>query len=308
MLSSPRTSRDHSVAVSTLLHMGLTAHSWARAAAATAVFALALAGCSSGGTTGGPPSPTAGSPTGGKLDAVLRPTVTAALTTMRVPGATVYVAVPGQDPWQAAIGVADLATDEPMQVGDHMRIGSITKTFTATVVLQLAQEAKLDLDARATKYIPGAPTNGATVRQLLAMTSGVNNYTDDPGFLGQMTNDPTKLWTSEELLNFARRHKPYFAPGKGYHYTNTNYIMLGMIAEKVGGKPVGDLINERILKPLAMGGCSYPAETAIPDPYSHGYQFGTWPRRRPPRHLCRQTRGPMTSQPSVRPWVGRPGQ
>lgn len=233
--------------------------------------ALVLAACS-----GGAPVESA-SPSGsaGTLDAQLRPVVTAAMSQMRVPGAIVYVSVPGQDPWEVALGTGDLATDAPMRVADHMRIGSITKTFTATVVLQLAEEGKVDLDKPATKYLPGAPTNGATVRQLLAMTSGVYNYTDAPGFLAASDADPTKVWASQELLDFARKHKPYFPPGKGFHYSNTNYIMLGMIAQRAAGKPIGDLIRERIVMPLSLTGCSYPVGTGIPDPHSQGYQFAS---------------------------------
>lgn len=266
--------------LSTVGYMSITVRSWVPGAIVATALALALAGCS-GGTAGSSASPStttsgSASASASKVDALLRPVVTAAMTKMRIPGALVYVAVPGQEPWQAALGVADLAAGTPMEIPDHMRIGSLTKTFTATVVLQLVQEGKLGLDTMATKYLPGAPTNGATVRQLLAMTSGIFNYSEDPAFLSAINADPTKVWTSQELLNFARQNKPNFPAGKGYHYSNTNYIMLGMIAEKASGKPMGDLIRERILVPLSMRGCSYPTDTTIPSPHSQGYQFGAF--------------------------------
>ena len=239
--------------------------------------ALVLAGC--GSTTGAtpPPPPESASPasTAGSLEATLTPVVNQAMSQLQVPGAIVYVSVPGQAPWQAALGVADLATRAPMDVADHMRIGSITKTFTATVVLQLAGEGKLSLDDPASKYAPGAPTNGATVRQLLNMTSGIFDYTNDAQFAAGVSANPTRVWTTKELLDLAGSHQPLFAPGKDIHYTNTNYILLGVIAEKVGGAPIEQLIQRRIITPLALRGCSYPPTSpAIPDPHPQGYPYG----------------------------------
>src|SRR2546421_5150042 len=103
---------------------------------------------------------------------------------MHVPGAIVFVAVPGQGTWTATFGTSDLGTHAPMDVHIHMRIGSITKTLTGEVILQLADEGKLRLDDPVAKYQPAVP-NGAhiTIRELLNMTSGLYSYDDDPGFL-----------------------------------------------------------------------------------------------------------------------------
>lgn len=128
-----------------------------------------------------------------------------------------------------------------------MRIGSITKTFTATVVLQLVDEHKLGLDDPVSTYLPAVP-NGSniTVRQLLNMTSGLFNYTEDDGFNQMWDAQPGWVWADAELLAAAFAHPPYFPPGKGFHYSNTNYELLGMIAAKLGGAPLAELMKHRI--------------------------------------------------------------
>jgi len=135
-----------------------------------------------------------------------------------------------------------------MQLDDHMRIGSITKTITADVVLQLAGQNRLDLDDPVSKFLP-ATLNGSamTVRQLLA-----------------------------ETIDIAMAHPPYFAPGAGFHYSNSNYEMLGVIAEQVGRRPLAALYAELVTTPLGMAQTSLPAwdNTAIPDPHPQGYMFG----------------------------------
>ncbi len=158
-----------------------------------------------------------------------------------------------------------------MNVNSHMRIGSITKTFTATVILQLVDEGKLRLDDPVAKYLPQVP-NGAniTIRELLNMTSGLFNYSNDRGF---NQTDPSKVWDPKDLVTIAFRHQPYFAPGQGLHYTNTNYILLGMLIEQITGMPVEKVFQQRIFTPLGMDGSSLPPRTssAIPAPHPHGY-------------------------------------
>jgi D-alanyl-D-alanine carboxypeptidase len=159
-----------------------------------------------------------------------------------------------------------------------MRIASITKTFTATVILQLVDAGKLHLDDPVSKYQPEVP-NGAhiTIRELLNMTSGIFNYDEDRGFLHTWQADPGKVWNPQEELAIAFKHPPYFAPGKGFYYSNTNYILLGLIIEQITHQPVEEVFQQRIFTPLGMNGSSLPPATsaAIPDPHPQGYMFGT---------------------------------
>jgi D-alanyl-D-alanine carboxypeptidase len=130
------------------------------------------------------------------------------------------------------------------------RVGSVTKTYVAATILTLVRDGKLALDDDLSKWVPGVPdTAGVTVKMLLNHTSGIFNYTDDPKTLA----DPMKEHTPEELVAIATTgHSPYFAPGAGWHYSNTNYILLGMIAEKAGGAAAHALIRKRALEPAGL--------------------------------------------------------
>ena len=214
------------------------------------------------------------------LEATLSPVVTEQMRKMQIPGLIVYVQTPHQGTWQAALGVSDLSTQTPMDFADHVRIGSITKSMTATVILQLVQEGKLHLDDPLAPYFPGVNTNNATIRQALQLTSGIADYTTD-AFLNALADEPQRVWSPDALVGLVASAPPMFAAGTNWYYSNTNYVMLGAIAEHVTGQPLGRLFADRIFKPLQMTGCSAPAATdsAIPPPRSHGYMFGTrWDR------------------------------
>lgn len=235
------------------------------------VLAITLSAC---GTNTATPSQ---SPS---LEGTLRPVVTELMENMQIPGLIVHVQTPDRGTWQAALGVSDTSTQAPMDVADHVRAGSITKSFTATVILQLAQEGKLALDDPLAPYLPGVDTNGATIRQALQLTSGIPDYTTVP-FLNALADDPQRVWSPQELISTVAGEPPMFPPGRGWYYSNTNYVMLGVIAEQVTGEPLRQLIADRIFVPLELTGCSMPTATdaAIPGPRSRGYQLGTdWGR------------------------------
>ncbi|WP_280834897.1 serine hydrolase domain-containing protein [Mycolicibacterium frederiksbergense] len=239
-----------------------------------AALTLALSGCA----TAGAEEPPAAEPS--SLEATLLPVVTGYMQEMHIPGVLVAVQTPDRGSWQAALGVSDTATQQPMNLADHMRVGSITKSLTATVILQLAQEGRLGLDDPLALYFPGVNTNGATIRQALQLTSGIPDYTSIQ-FLNALADHPHRVWTPEELIATVAGEPAMFPPGKGWYYSNTNYVMLGVIAERTTGQPLSRLITDRIFTPLAMTGCSIPepADAAIPEPFSRGYQFGTdWDR------------------------------
>ena len=231
------------------------------------------------------PNSAAAEPEGpSSLQARLLPLVTAQMTAMGIPGLIVSVQAPGGASWQAALGVSDVATGAPMDVADHMRIGSITKSLTATVILQLAQEGRLRLDDPLAPYFPGVQTNQATIRQALQLTSGVADYTTD-AFLNALAVAPQRVWSPAELVALIADEPPMFPAGTSWYYSNTNYVMLGMIAEQVTGQPLGRLITDRIFTPLGMAGCSFPdaADNTIPAPHPHGYMLSTmWDRQPTP--------------------------
>jgi D-alanyl-D-alanine carboxypeptidase len=208
--------------------------------------------------------------------AKLKPLLEAKMQQLHTPGAIVYVDDPGQGTWTTTLGTSDLATRAPMNVNSYMHVGSITKTFTATVILQLAEEGKLRLDDPVSKYQPEVP-NGAniTLRELLNMTSGIFDFIEDKGFFQQLAANPTRVWNLKDVLAVAFKHPPNSAPGKEYYYSNTNYILLGMIIEQITHQPVEEVFQQRIFTPLGMSGSSLPPRTSsvIPDPHPHGYTY-----------------------------------
>jgi len=214
------------------------------------------------------------------LEATLLPVVTGQMATMGIPGVIVSVQTPDRGSWQVALGVSDIVTRTPMDVADHVRIGSITKSLTATVILQLAQEGRLRLDDPLAPYFPGIQTNHATIRQALQLTSGIADYTTD-AFLNALAVAPQRVWSPAELVGLVADEPPMFPAGTGWYYSNTNYVMLGIVAEQVTGRPLGRLIADRIFGPLNMTGCSFPgaADNTIPQPNSRGYMLSTkWDR------------------------------
>ncbi|MFD0310070.1 serine hydrolase domain-containing protein [Streptomyces sp. NPDC127119] len=145
-------------------------------------------------------------------------------------------------------------TDHTLTASDRFRMGSNTKTMVATVVLQLATEDRLQLTDPVEKWLPGLVPNGnsITLRMLLNHTSGLFDYTHDPDVLKAFTGQDTRRWTPGELIAAGVRHEPLFAPGTDYSYSNTNYIALGLVAEKATGHSLDDLIQRRIAGPLHL--------------------------------------------------------
>jgi D-alanyl-D-alanine carboxypeptidase len=176
---------------------------------------------------------------------------------------------------RVARGYADRDTQTRMRAGDRFRIGSLTKTFTATVVLQLAGEDELSLDDTVEQWLPGLVPGGEriTVRQLLNHTSGLFNYTEDGAVLEGMLRDRLREVSPQELVAIATAHPPAFAPGTRWAYSNTNYIVLGLIAEAAGGRPLASQLESRIFAPLKLRHTSFDTEPRIAGHYAHGY-FG----------------------------------
>jgi D-alanyl-D-alanine carboxypeptidase len=210
--------------------------------------------------------------------AKLKPLLQAKMQQLRLPGAIVSVDEPGQCSWTTTMGLGNLASREPMQVNNHMRIGSLTKTLTGTIILQLVDQHKLGLDDPIGKYQPHVPNgNTITIRQLLNMSSGLFNYSEDEAFVQALLADPYKVWAPQQLLAVAFKHAPYFAPGKGFHYSNTNTLLLGLLIEQLTGMAVEKVFQQNIFGPLGMHQSRLPplSSWAIPDPHAQGYMYGT---------------------------------
>jgi len=191
-----------------------------------------------------------------------------------IPGVIAGIWVPKKGTYIKGYGVSDLATQKAMDPHVSFRIASLTKTFVATVLLQLVDEGKINLDDPLSNYIkdsgiPNADT--ITIRQLANMTSGLFDYPTDEVFDKLHEEDRTRFWEPKELLSYATKHPPYFAPGTSYKYTNTNYILLGMVIEKVTGNSVKDEIQNRIATPLNLKNTYYATDTTLPRNAAHGY-------------------------------------
>jgi D-alanyl-D-alanine carboxypeptidase len=192
-----------------------------------------------------------------RLAGILQQTLDQTRESIGVPGAVAFVERPDGTTWRGVSGWSDLQGMKKMTPDLKFRLASVTKTFTAAVTLQLVDEQKLSLDDTLESILPGAMPNGAnvSVRQLLNHTSGYFDYIQAQkpiDFLLEVSKNLRRIWSHEELLAVARANSPYFAPGKGFHYSNTNYVLLGMIIEVKTGSSFGENVESRILKPLGM--------------------------------------------------------
>jgi D-alanyl-D-alanine carboxypeptidase len=192
-----------------------------------------------------------------RLAVTLQQTLDQSRESIGVPGAVAFVERPDGTTWHGVSGLSDLQSLKEMTPDLKFRIASITKTFTAAVTLQLVDEHTLSLDDTLESILPGAMPNGAnvSVRQLLNHTSGYFDYIQAQkpiDFLLEVSKNLSRIWTHEELLAVARANDPYFAPGKGFHYSNTNYLLLGMIIETKTRRSFAENVDFRILKPLGL--------------------------------------------------------
>jgi CubicO group peptidase (beta-lactamase class C family) len=188
-----------------------------------------------------------------------------------VPGISVGIWRAGSAPEIFTAGVSDLSTGTPMNAANMHRIGSITKSFTVTRLLQLVEEGRVSLEDPISRYVPGLRNGDATLRQLADMTSGIFNYTEDTPFILDLLADPLRRLTDERLVAVANRHRPYFRPGAAWHYSNTNTVLLGMVIQQVTGNPLRAEITRHIIRPLRLSRTFYPEGVSLPAPFSHGY-------------------------------------
>jgi D-alanyl-D-alanine carboxypeptidase len=223
----------------------------------------------------------AADPLKARLDALLLETIATG-----IPGVTLQVERAGKPIYSGAAGVSNIELRTPIKLTDRQRIYSIAKTFTAIVTLQLVDEGVLSLDDTITKWLDDPVVTAipnvdrVTLRQLLTHTSGIYDFADDndgtfwvDAFMGPNA-DWTKVWTPQELLAYAAagKHDPYFEPGANYFYSNTNYILIGLIVESATGKKYGDELQRRILTPLALNDTFMPEGQELPEGTIDAYQ------------------------------------
>lgn len=246
-----------------------------RKTGASALFLTALSagleGCGGGAGIALQPGPAFPEATRTKLDAALR----ASRAALNVPGVIASLYIPGEGLWESVDGVANKQTQQPIAAGMHTRIGSITKTFVVTAILQLADERKLNLSDPVAKYLDFVP-NGAniTLRMLANMTSGLLSYTAVDAWVDELLRNPYLRFTARELLDVGFNNPEKFAfepPGSNIQYCNSNTVVLGLVVETVSGIKIEDFIAQRIIGPLGLSNTSWPTNTELPAPLAHGY-------------------------------------
>ncbi|MFB6808220.1 serine hydrolase domain-containing protein [Streptomyces sp. NPDC056387] len=189
-----------------------------------------------------------------------------------VPGVMVSLSAPGKGSYVRAFGVADKATGRPISTDMNMRIGSVTKTFTVTALLQLVDQGRAGLDDPIGKYVSGVPNGDRiTLRELAGMRSGLFNYSEDEGFFKALTSNPRRPFTPQQLLAYSFKHPVLFEPGAKFYYCNTNLILLGLVVEKQSGQRLDDYINEKVVRPAGLRHTLFPVGAEFPSPHAQGY-------------------------------------
>ena len=190
--------------------------------------------------------------------------------TDNVPGATFLISKNGSVIYKKAFGLANLELNVPMKTDNIIKIGSMTKQFTAISILILMEQKKLNLNDEITKFIPDYPTNvnKITIHNLLTHTSGIKDYTRVKGLNAIAQNDLTPL----ELIDFSKNEPIDFIPGEKFKYNNSGYVILGYIIEKVSGQSYANFVEEHIFKKLNMKDSQYASQGEVIKNRASGYQ------------------------------------
>lgn len=201
----------------------------------------------------------------------------AAVRSTHASGGVAIVKTP-QGRFELVSGVREIGQLSPPKVADHFRVGSVTKTMVAAIIMQLAQEGKIKLEDPVSKYRADVPNgNKISILQLLTMRSGLFNYTEQSEISKSLDDEPSKVWQAEQLLALAFQNPPRFTPGAEFHYSNTNTVLLGTIAEHIEKKSLKQILEDRLFVPLSLKETSFPESTnhRIPNPHPQAYMYGT---------------------------------
>jgi D-alanyl-D-alanine carboxypeptidase len=194
--------------------------------------------------------------------------------TIHAPGVIAGVVVNEHAPIIVANGMGDAALQQKLLPIDRLRVGSLTKTFTAVAILHLVEAGVFDLNDPVSQWVPTIPYgNMITVEHLLRHTSGLFNYTDSQAFFAavQTTPDILKIWTPNELVAYATEDNQVFSPGQGWAYSNTNYILLGIILQITTQQSLAHIYRQNIFDPLKMTATFLDGEETIPGGFIPGY-------------------------------------
>jgi D-alanyl-D-alanine carboxypeptidase len=193
-----------------------------------------------------------------------------------IPGAVLSVHIPGQEPWRGASGFADIQRTQPMEPTTEVRIASISKVFTAVVVLQLIEEGKLSLDTPLATWFPRLVPNAdiITVHDLLQHTTGLYDYLEDKHFLSEALQAPNYVWPPAELVAYAAGRPSAFRPGArgAWDYSSTNYVIRGMIVEQLTGNTLAHEMRQRIFAPLGLDNTFFPPDETVRGAMARGYR------------------------------------
>ena len=218
----------------------------------------------------------------------MRRTLDAWLSRLRaragIPGVSAAIIFPDGSMWVGASGLADVAAKRQVGPDTAFAVASISKTFTAALILALVEDGRIALDVPVVTYLPELVIDrGITVRQLLDHSSGLRDFFFHKNIDAALLKEPGRRWDAADALRYVG--KPYFKPGTGWHYSNTNYLVLGMLAERVGGASVAVQLRERFIDPLGLSDTYYQAVEQPHSPTSHGYRFSGAGRKWPPIDL-----------------------
>jgi D-alanyl-D-alanine carboxypeptidase len=221
-----------------------------------------------------PPATYPGTPLPAATAAALQAALDAALRAQAGVGASAAVLLPGRGIWTGAAGTADLSTERGVTPATRFAIASITKTFVAAVILQLARADTIGLDTPVRTYLPDLPATVdplVTVRELLNHTAGVADYIEDATLLAEAASDPARAFTPAELL--ARIGPADYPPGTSWRYSNADYLILGQLAEHVTGTSLQALLDQRFFGPLGLSSLVYQPDAPPDPPLAHGYSL-----------------------------------
>ena len=205
----------------------------------------------------------------------------------RIPGVQATILFPDGTSWTGVSGLADVTAKAPVTPDTGFAIASVSKTFTSALILGLVDEGRLRLSDPAVSYLPPLRLKldrRITVAMLLNHTSGLADFFLNPKIDGPLQKRPTATWTVDQTLRYVG--KTLSPPGRAFHYSNTNYLLLGLIAERVTGRPYAELVRTRLLDPTGLASTWVQAAEGPRAPLAHGYRFVGTKRTAPPIDLA----------------------
>jgi len=191
-----------------------------------------------------------------------------------IPGVSVAISFPDGSTWLGSSGVAEVVGRTPVTSDTAFALASVSKTFIAALVMALVQDGRVGLEASAADYLPALDLDPAiTVRQLLDHTSGLRDFFYHRRIDADLLKARDRRWDETTSLRYVG--KPYFKPGRGWHYSNTNYLVLGLLAERVGGASLAEQLRARFFEPLGLTHTYYQPTESPRGPVAHGYRYGS---------------------------------